>query len=52
MPSIQINDVFSKAYGKARLFQEVSVEFNEGKRYGLTGPQWRRQVDLLEDRVG
>ena len=47
MPSIQINDV-SKAYGKKRLFQEVSVEFNEGKRYGLTGPKGAGKSTFLK----
>jgi ATPase subunit of ABC transporter with duplicated ATPase domains len=47
MPSIQINDV-SKAYGKKRLFQEVSVEFSEGKRYGLTGPNGAGKSTFLK----
>ncbi len=47
MPSIQINDV-SKAYGKKRLFQEVTVEFNEGKRYGLTGPNGAGKSTFLK----
>src|SRR5450755_1037712 len=47
MPSIQINDV-SKAYGKKRLFQEVTVELNEGKRYGLTGPNGAGKSTFLK----
>jgi ATPase subunit of ABC transporter with duplicated ATPase domains len=47
MPSIQINDV-SKAYGKKRLFQEVTVEFSEGKRYGLTGPNGAGKSTFLK----
>ncbi|HWZ88318.1 MAG TPA: ATP-binding cassette domain-containing protein, partial [Polyangiaceae bacterium] len=47
MPSIQINDV-SKAYGKKRLFQEVTVEFTEGKRYGLTGPNGAGKSTFLK----
>ena len=47
MPSININDV-SKAYGKKKLFQEVSVEFSEGKRYGLTGPNGAGKSTFLK----
>src|SRR3954463_10321296 len=47
MPSINVNDV-SKAYGKKRLFQEVTVEFNEGKRYGLTGPNGAGKSTFLK----
>ncbi|HEY4105944.1 MAG TPA: ATP-binding cassette domain-containing protein [Polyangiaceae bacterium] len=47
MPSIQVNDV-SKAYGKKRLFQEVTVEFSEGKRYGLTGPNGAGKSTFLK----
>ena len=47
MPSINVNDV-SKAYGKKRLFQEVSVEFSEGKRYGLTGPNGAGKSTFLK----
>ena len=47
MPSINVNDV-SKAYGKKRLFQEVSVEFTEGKRYGLTGPNGAGKSTFLK----
>src|SRR6188768_2923919 len=47
MPSIHVNDV-SKAYGKKRLFQEVSVEFSEGKRYGLTGPNGAGKSTFLK----
>ena len=37
MPSIQVMNV-SKAYGQKRLFENVAVNFSEGRRYGLTGP--------------
>src|SRR5687768_16081615 len=37
MSSIQVQNV-SKAYGQKRLFQEVAVNFTDGRRYGLTGP--------------
>ncbi len=47
MPSINVNDV-SKAYGKKRLFQEVSVKFTEGKRYGLTGPNGAGKSTFLK----
>jgi len=47
MPSIQVNDV-SKAYGQKRLFQEVTVEFGEGRRYGLTGPNGAGKSTFLK----
>lgn len=47
MPSIQVNDV-SKAYGKKRLFIEVTTEFSEGKRYGLTGPNGAGKSTFLK----
>ncbi len=34
---IQVSDV-SKSYGPKRLFENVSVTFSPGRRYGLTGP--------------
>lgn len=37
MPSIQVQNI-SKGYGSKRLFEEVVVNFSEGRRYGLTGP--------------
>lgn len=37
MPNIQVENV-SKAYGQKKLFEDVSVSFSEGRRYGLTGP--------------
>src|SRR5438046_860750 len=37
MSSIEVQDV-SKAYGSKRLFQQVNVRFDAGRRYGLTGP--------------
>ena len=37
MPSIQVQGV-TKGYGSKRLFEDVTVNFSEGRRYGLTGP--------------
>jgi ATPase subunit of ABC transporter with duplicated ATPase domains len=37
MPSISVSGV-TKAYGGKRLFEDVTVGFGEGRRYGLTGP--------------
>ncbi len=37
MASIQVMQV-TKAYGSKRLFEDVTVTFGEGRRFGLTGP--------------
>ena len=37
MSQIQCQDV-TKAYGQKKLFQEVTVTFSAGRRYGVTGP--------------
>jgi ATPase subunit of ABC transporter with duplicated ATPase domains len=37
MPTIQVQSV-TKAYGSKRLFEEVTVSFSQGCRFGLTGP--------------
>ncbi|MBI2389069.1 MAG: ATP-binding cassette domain-containing protein [Deltaproteobacteria bacterium] len=37
MASIQVQTV-TKAYGSKRLFEDVTVTFGEGRRFGLTGP--------------
>jgi len=37
MAAIQVNGV-TKGYGSKRLFEDVTVSFSGGRRYGLTGP--------------
>jgi ATPase subunit of ABC transporter with duplicated ATPase domains len=37
MSAIQVQGV-TKAYGSKRLFEDVTVSFSQGRRYGLTGP--------------
>jgi ATPase subunit of ABC transporter with duplicated ATPase domains len=46
MPSIEVQDV-SKAYGSKRLFREVHVRFDGGRRYGLTGPNGAGKTTFL-----
>ncbi len=47
MPSIQVIGV-TKAYGSKRLFQEVTVNFSERRRYGLTGPNGAGKTTFLK----
>jgi ATPase subunit of ABC transporter with duplicated ATPase domains len=47
MSSIQVQDV-TKAYGQKRLFQEVTVTFGSGKRYGVTGPNGAGKSTFLK----
>ena len=47
MSQIQVLDV-TKAYGQKRLFQEVSVTFNAGRRYGVTGPNGAGKSTFLK----
>src|SRR6185369_17295219 len=37
MANLQVSSV-TKSYGSKRLFEDVTVNFTAGKRYGLTGP--------------
>ncbi|HEY6077170.1 MAG TPA: ATP-binding cassette domain-containing protein [Polyangiaceae bacterium] len=47
MSSIQVQDV-TKAYGQKKLFQEVTVTFNSGRRYGVTGPNGAGKSTFLK----
>ncbi len=47
MASIQVQDV-TKAYGQKRLFQEVTVNFSAGRRYGVTGPNGAGKSTFLK----
>jgi ATPase subunit of ABC transporter with duplicated ATPase domains len=49
--SIEIRDV-SKAYGQKKLFQEVTVSFDSGRRYGITGPNGAGKSTLLKIMSG
>lgn len=47
MASIQVQDV-TKAYGQKKLFQEVTVGFGAGRRYGITGPNGAGKTTFLK----
>lgn len=47
MAQVQVNDV-TKIYGQKKLFQEVTVTFGEGRRYGITGPNGAGKSTLLK----
>ena len=47
MSTIQVQDV-TKAYGQKKLFQEVTVGFNAGRRYGITGPNGAGKTTFLK----
>lgn len=47
MASIQMNDL-TKIYGQKKLFQEVTVTFSSGRRYGITGPNGAGKSTLLK----
>jgi ATPase subunit of ABC transporter with duplicated ATPase domains len=47
MASIQVNDV-TKIYGQKKLFQDVTVTFGDGRRYGITGPNGAGKSTLLK----
>jgi len=47
MPSIQVMGV-SKSYGSKRLFEDVTVNFTERRRYGLTGPNGAGKSTFLK----
>jgi len=47
MSAIEVQEV-TKAYGGKRLFQDVTVSFNPGRRYGLTGPNGAGKTTFLK----
>jgi ATPase subunit of ABC transporter with duplicated ATPase domains len=51
MQSIQVIGV-TKRYGGKRLFEEVTVSFTEGKRYGLTGPNGAGKSTFMKILAG
>jgi ATPase subunit of ABC transporter with duplicated ATPase domains len=51
MPSIQVQAV-TKAYGSKRLFEDVTVTFGEGRRFGLTGPNGAGKSTFMKILAG
>ncbi len=49
--SITLNQI-SKSYGSRILFDDVSITFNPGNRYGLTGPNGAGKSTLLQIIMG
>ena len=47
MASIHVQEV-SKRYGQKRLFTDVQVTFNSGRRYGMTGPNGAGKSTFLK----
>lgn len=41
-------DSISKGFGTRTLFEDVSITFNEGNRYGLTGPNGSGKTTLMK----
>jgi ATPase subunit of ABC transporter with duplicated ATPase domains len=51
MASIQVQSV-TKAYGSKRLFEDVTVTFGEGRRFGLTGPNGAGKTTFMKILAG
>ncbi len=51
MANIQVTNV-TKAYGQKKLFEEVSVSFSDGRRYGLTGPNGAGKSTFMKIMAG
>ena len=51
MASIQVQDV-TKRYGQKKLFEDVTVNFTEGSRYGLTGPNGAGKSTFMKILAG
>ncbi len=45
---LSLNNITMR-YGARLLFEEVTCSFLEGRRYAITGPEWRRQNNFDED---
>ncbi len=51
MASIQVQTV-TKAYGSKKLFEDVTVTFGEGRRFGLTGPNGAGKSTFMKILAG
>ena len=51
MSAIQVLAV-TKAFGGKRLFDEVTVNFSSGRRYGLTGPNGAGKSTFMKILAG
>jgi ATPase subunit of ABC transporter with duplicated ATPase domains len=51
MSNLQVSSV-TKAYGGKKLFEDVTVNFTEGKRYGLTGPNGAGKSTFMKILAG
>ncbi|MCB1119261.1 MAG: ATP-binding cassette domain-containing protein, partial [Chlamydiia bacterium] len=45
-------DKISKSFGSKVLFEDVTMTFNVGNRYGLTGPNGAGKTTLLKIMMG
>ncbi|HEY4013752.1 MAG TPA: ATP-binding cassette domain-containing protein [Polyangiaceae bacterium] len=51
MPTIQVSSV-TKSYGSKRLFEDVTVTFGDGRRFGLTGPNGAGKSTFMKILAG
>ena len=51
MANLQVSTV-TKSYGSKRLFEDVTVNFTTGKRYGLTGPNGAGKSTFMKILAG
>src|ERR1700760_3210387 len=51
MANLQVTTV-TKSYGSKKLFEDVTVNFTEGKRYGLTGPNGAGKSTFMKILAG
>ena len=51
MSNLQVSSV-TKSYGAKKLFEDVSVNFTPGKRYGLTGPNGAGKSTFMKILAG
>src|SRR5688572_29639901 len=51
MANLQVSSV-TKSYGSKKLFEDVTVNFTAGKRYGLTGPNGAGKSTFMKILAG
>jgi ATPase subunit of ABC transporter with duplicated ATPase domains len=51
MANLQVSSV-TKSYGSKKLFEDVTVNFTQGKRYGLTGPNGAGKSTFMKILAG